>query len=330
MLASRVFTLHASGMFTPVSTKVLRTIAVAFGGFLFASNCLGQEFTVASPTRLNPYTYSWTPLTLAGSGGSFLTDPTLDQQTGQIEDDFLGSATNPGFLIRAGQINGVDSVAFRLVENKSYRGTTFGGQASVGLDVNGDGALDIVFTAIGKNQSTGISYQLPGTGANVSPNTTSLGNPVFITGFTASNFDYRLVDAAIYPNYTQVGTDPDVVLTFALTFSQINTALAAIGLPPITPTTLVRFIAFTSTQTNAINQDIFGSTGIVAATRFDAPGGGFTEFTDFYGRPVPEPSTMVAVGGLLGAGLLLRRWRLRAGRIGQTRVWPPASAPEQG
>lgn len=303
-------------------------LAVAAGMCLFATGAGAQSFSVSDPTRLDSTTYYWTPLTIAGSGGAFLTDPQLDQQTGQIEDDLIGSTVDPGFLMRFGQIEGQDAVAFRLIENKPMlsRGVpTFSGQVSVGMDADGTGSLDIVFTAIGKNQGKGINYQAPGTGTNDSPSTTTLGSPVLITTFTSLNFDYRLVDATIYPGYTQTGTDPDAVLTFAITLAQVNAALAAVNQPAIGPSTLVRFIAFTSTQTNAINQDIYGSAGISGAVRFDAPGGGFTEFTDLTGQPVPEPSTMVGVAALMGVGLWVR-WRRerrsKSGSAGRSAVLP--------
>lgn len=303
-------------MFTWDASKIPRRLAGIAAGLLVVFQAQAQDpLVVSSPTRdANTFAYLWTPLTTAGSGGALLTDAALDQQTGQIEDDFVGTAQS-GFLIRSGQINNAEAVAFRLVQNKAYRGTTFTGQASVGLDVTGEGALDLVLTAIGKNQSTGISYQAPGTGANVSPSTTTLGAPVLIAPFSSSNFNYQLVNSTSYPGATQVGTDADVMLTFAVTFEQLNNSLRTVLNNPtmtVQPTDMVRFVAFTSTQTNAINQDIYGSTGIAGATRFDAPGGGFTEFTDFRGRPVPEPSTIAAVAGLLGVGLGLRWWRARA------------------
>lgn len=277
---------------------------------LCGARAQAQNFSVSDITGLNFYTYFWTPLTIANSGGAYLTDPTADQQTGQYQDDLLGTTTTPGFFMKYGQINGVDSVAFRMVENKVYydnKGVpTFGGQASIGMDSNGDGSIDIVFTVIGKNQANGINYQAPGTGANVSPNTTTLGGPVLISPFTSTNFDYRIADASIYPGWTQVTADSDAVLTFAISFASLNAALNAVGKDSITPSTLVRFIAFTSTQTNAINQDVYGSTGISSAVRFDAAGGGFTEWTDSTGRPVPEPPTIFAVGALLAVGCIIK------------------------
>lgn len=296
----------------------LRRIACVAVGVvaLPAIGLRAQSFSVADPTASSAGNYTWAPL--LASGGTFLLDPASDQQTGQTADDYVSSTGNPGFFMRYGQINGVDSVAFRFLENKIYTDNKgvpdFAGQASVGLDTTGDGAIDIVFTVIGKNSNNGINYQAPGTGANVSPNTTSLGTPVLMSAFNATNFSYVAVDSTNYPGWTQVGTDPDAMLTFSISFASLNAALNALGKPSITPSTLVRFIAFTSTQTNAINQDVYGSNGISGATRFDAPGGGFTEYTDATGRPIPEPTTGVAVGVLLAAGLFVRhRRRSRAG-----------------
>src|SRR5438445_718459 len=87
-----------------------------FGVLLAPRAARAQSFTVTDPT-LSGSTYLWTPLTLAGSGGTNMSDPTIDQQTGQLADDLVGSAATPGFFMRYGQINGVNSVAFRFVEN---------------------------------------------------------------------------------------------------------------------------------------------------------------------------------------------------------------------
>lgn len=277
-----------------------------------------QSFTVTSQTRTGVAapTYFWTPLTVAGSGGSYVTDPTADQQTGQPEDDLIGSGTNPGFFVKYGQIGGVDSVAFRLVEEKAYLNNqsvpTFTGGVYVGIDTNGDGALDIVVSAVGKSQGNGINYQNPGPGANVSPSTTSLGNLINLSAFTSTNFDYQVLDGTSatsvsrYAGYTQVGATADAILTFAVTLAQLNSGLTALGKATVNSTTMMRFIAFTSQQGNAINQDVYGPNGISTAVRFDS-GGGFTEYTDLTGKPVPEPATAV-LAGVAFAGVLVLRW----------------------
>ena len=300
-------------------TRAVRNGA-GFAGLLFVSTSLlaphiaqAQAFSITDPTTsADGSTYYWTPFTVAGSGGNTrMSDPTIDQQTGQIQDDLVGSASTPGFFIRYGQIGGVDSVAFRFVENKLYTsgGTPgFTGQISVGLDTDGDSALDIVLTVIGKNSNNGINYQAPGTGANNSPSTTTLGNPVLISAFTASNFDYEQINSTLYPNWTQIGTDPDAVLTFAIPFASLNSALNALGESSITTSTLLRFIAFTSTQTNSINQDLYGPNGISGATTFGASGA-FSELTTITGVPIPELPSGILTGGLLGAGLLFRSLR---------------------
>lgn len=297
----------------PLTFPLTRSVA-SLTSFLLLSAGLfapriaqAQAFTVNDPTvSVDGSTCYWTSFTVAGSGGVKMSDPTIDQQTGQLGDDLVGNATTPGFFIRYGQINGVDSVAFRVMENKVYTqggSTSFGGQVSIGLDTDNDGGLDIVITAIGKNSNNGINYQAPGTGLNNSPSTTSLGNPTLLSAFDANNYSYQAVDSTIYPNWTQIGADPDAALTFSFSFASLNAALTALGESTITTSSYLRFMAFTSTQTNAINQDIYGPNGITDATTF-VTSGGFSELTTITGKPVPEPSTVILTGGLLGAGLL--------------------------
>ena len=305
--------LTAAPLFRRVTSVFLPALALAATLFCPPSASAAtapQPFTVSSPTGLNFYTYNWTPLTT--TGGNYLLDPALDQQTGQVADDFVSAASTPGFFMRYGLINGVESVAFRVVLNKlttdNKGNPDFIGQVSIGFDSTGDGALDLVLTTIGKNSTNGINWQAPGTGANVSPNTTTLGTPTLISAFTATNFDYRVADSTIYPGWTQIGPAPDAVLTFSISFASLNSALAAVGKPAVTADSMLRFIAFTSTQTNSINQDVYGTTGISTAVRFDA-GGGFTEFTDLTGRPIPEPSTLISLGAFLAAALGVKRLR---------------------
>lgn len=320
--------------FPSIFSHASRAAGLASFLFLSAGLCApqiahAQAFSISDPTvSADGSTYYWTPFTVAGGGGVKMSDPTIDQQTGQLADDLVGSATTPGFFLRFGQINGVDTVAFRFMENKLYTqgGTTnFSGQVSVGLDTDNDGGLDIVITGIGKNSNNGINYQAPGTGLNNSPNTTSLGNPVLLAAFDSTNFDYRGVDSTIYPNWTQIGTDPDAVLSFSFSFASLNNALTALGESAITTSTYLRFMAFTSTQTNAINQDIYGPNGISDATTFTASGG-FSELTTITGKPIPEFSSAILTGALLGAGLLFGSFRKYRGTLAALFLKAPATA----
>ncbi|HEY0945709.1 MAG TPA: PEP-CTERM sorting domain-containing protein [Opitutaceae bacterium] len=280
-------------------------------------------------------TYNFAPLQVAGSGGSlFLSDSRADQQTGQYGDDFVGGSTsNPGFMMQYGQINGVDYVAFRLRYNE-YNPTSYDNNAKtrLGMDGDGDGDIDLFFGVdFHNNSAPTIGFQAPGTGLNVSPSTTSIGNnfiPTFEAGESSLaqsyltlqdgvTFSYMQVTEANTPGFTnfasgKAGTpDADAYMTFAVPFLYLQEALQDLSGVNITPSSFVRFIAFTSTQNNSINQDIFGSNGISGSVRFDAPGGGFTEYTDATGSPVPEPATYAQVGTLLGIGgfLWLKRRR---------------------
>jgi hypothetical protein len=73
---------------------------------------------------------------------------------------------------------------------------------------------------------------------------------------------------------------------------------------------------------------VYGSVGITTSVRFDAPGGGFTEWTDITGRPVPEPPTIFAVGALLAVGCIIKfRRRKNTARNDETAL--PAATVER-
>lgn len=116
-------------------------------------------------------------------------------------------------------------------------------------------------------------------------------------------------------NYSQVTIDNVArgMVTFALEFETLaNTLSAATGIA-ITPDNFLRYVAFTSTQSNSINQDVMGTSNSSSSTvRYDAPGGGFSEYIDASGNPIPEPSTYGALLLTLLAGLAAgRRHHLR-------------------
>ncbi len=159
-----------------------------------------QTIDVSSANYTNstssPATWTWSPLMLYG-GGTFLSDPRADQQTGQYADDMVGNSTdNPGFLMRYGTITGtgntssgsaVQFVALRTRLNV-YAPSSYDKNAKqrFGMDANGDGKLDLFFGIdFTQKGSPTIGFQTPGTGSNSSPSTTSIGNnftPVFDAG----------------------------------------------------------------------------------------------------------------------------------------------------
>lgn len=296
------------------------------------------------------YSYStWNPI-LAPTGWAYRTsdgylyDPNNDQQTGQSDSDFAGTSSLPSFFVQTGQINGVDVVAFRVIFN-AYDANIASGKYTgnpvnvrVGIDANSDGKLDIFMGPDFQSGTTGVSFQLPGTGANTSPSTTTTSsifypdsNAATLGGgttpsFGASNFSYVQLSTAnastYYPGWTTQpdgnGATAEGMMSWAIPLADINKALAeaAVANAATNPTlagtsinasSLLLWVAFTATQNNSVNQDAYGiSKNDPQTTTWSS----FTSYMDAYGRPVPEPATYGACLGFgLGAFFLLRRRR---------------------
>lgn len=275
----------------------------------FPGAALGQTLpllSVSSSYRDAQGDYTLNPV-LAPGAGNFLLDPAGDHQTGQGHADFLSTPQNAGFFVQFGTLTpgGPEVIMFRFVF-EAYRSQGFSSNIRVGVDANSDGSVDLFFgPTLGNQNQTGLWFQnADPSKANVSPSTTSLTN----------NYDRVLIDSNNF-NYSQVTIDNVArgMVTFALEFETLaNTLSAATGIA-ITPDNFLRYVAFTSTQSNSINQDVMGTSNSSSSTvRYDAPGGGFSEYIDASGNPIPEPSTYGALLLTLLAGLAAgRRHHLR-------------------
>lgn len=286
---------------------------------------------------------TWKPmLGMPGSAqtgpGGYMIDPIADQQTGQYDSDFVSSVTagsvSSGFFVQFGTINDVEHIAFRIVLNE-FKTTGNLVNIRVGFDGNNDGKIDLFMGPSLQNNQLGLVFQGTGTGANVSPSTTTLTTAFYPTSAgvgTARPFDDQNFSnieltaeniATHYPgwvNQRETSNKPaenDSIISFAIPLADINAALAALNAGfTIGPETFLRWVAFTATQNNSINQDVYGLPKISQSS-----GVGETLYKDFlplmnaYGQPVPEPSSY---GLLLGAGLgglfLCRRPRHVASR----------------
>lgn len=291
--------------------QLIGKLALALGS-LTALGFAQTTLNVAGP-RVG-FGSEWRALSVTNQTSTSMADTLNDQQTGQAPDDFVGTAAQGGAFMALGLVNGLPSIGFRFYL-AGYNSTGYAGNVRVGLDVTGDGAADIFFgpKLSGSSASQGITFQLATGPGNYSPSTTALGNPFGTIALTADNYNYQALTAAIDPSWTNLGTKTNAVLSFDMPTQSLKQALATANIT-ITDQTFFDILAFTSTQANAINQDLFGSTGISNNTPFVASGGGFSDYYALDGsyrpRPVaPEPATYGAV--FTGLAVLLTGCRLR-------------------
>ncbi len=320
----------------------LRLLAALCGCFATSLPSQGQTtLLIDGVTRTadgtGGYLYdTWKPLLGFPGGGQtgadgYLADPLNDQQTGQFDSDFAsmsGTVSGPGFLVQFGTIGGVEHLGFRIVMNE-YK--TIGNLVNirVGFDGNFDGKVDLFMGPSLQNNQYGLVFQGTGTGLNVSPSTTTLttafypsaagvGNALAFTADNFSNIELTAANlAAYYPGWAmqdgKTPADNDALISFAIPVAHINQALAQLGAGfTIDSTTFMRWIAFTATQNNSINQDVYGLPKITNSNGVgDASWDSFLPAMNGSGQPVPEPAAYgAALGlGLLGLGLLRRRPR---------------------
>lgn len=275
--------------------------------------------------------------------GTFVVDPAADQQTGQPSDDFVGTTTTAAFQQKAGYLDSDPTNKYILFRARFGEFTPGGngGNFSLGIDLTGDGKINMIMRLSYKGTTgatSSIDFAKPGTNANDAPNTTSWGNFSSLPGLSTmdtNTYNYVAVNDGVLisplnnkgnPTYSQ-----NSWVTFAISYANLQTAIQSYAAyytqngATFTETTGyfsnyvlddasgMSFIAFTSTQNNAINQDLLGTAGNTNSSTTYADLGAGTTYIRPGGGPVPEPGTAYLVG--LGvAGFLVRR-RRRAGSM---------------
>ena len=248
-------------------------------------------------------TTEWTAITYGG----LYPDYYSDQQTGPEDSDIVGTNGVPAFYTKfddAGTPDLTDgTLAFRIrISGKSkdyWENVMF-----IGMDANLDGALDI-FAGLYKNNTVNLYY--PGSGLNISPNTTTIESAFYSTAVTSSNYSFMAVDAVNAPGLPTdldgiPSKDPtDYFVSFSIDFNQLVTGLAATSIY-ITEETPISFLAATATQQNSLNQDLNGAPKIDQSNSdysWEQLGASATP-TSPTGEVVPEPAmiSLILTGGL--------------------------------
>lgn len=272
--------------------------------------------SVSSPTT------SWVVVPYANPA---LADPSGDQQTGSPEGDIVGNAENPSFYVKfdgGGTPSLTDGeIAFRLRLGADSNPAGLKTVVWFGIDANLDGKIDLFAGAL---EASKIGFYPAGTGANISPSTTSIqsSNPYYETATTASNFSFTAVNATINPGVTNTNLDggtgganpTDHFVSIVLPFANLVTAVNSLNLAGVgtnfNENTPLRYIAATSQQANSLNQDLNGIGANYNASSTWTDLGGFANTISAGGvaASVPEPS--MALLGCLGAlGIVIRRRR---------------------
>jgi hypothetical protein len=229
-----------------------------------------------------------------------------DNQTGDPRAEFVGDVNNPGFYFGyekdpSNALNG-GKLLFRVriaawdenIKDSSTPGNApgqFGSSLFIGIDGNGDGAIDIFVAADdrGTSSQNGVKIFYPScstsTGCFTGPSTTNLGaqagtTTLFSTTGLSANFDFRQVNSTSDPrtgteaplnqNVSVAGANNkydtiDGFFSFAVSLADVQTALASPANPNVSArltnfnsSTSMRFIAVTAQQANSFNQDTGG------------------------------------------------------------------------
>lgn len=262
----------------------------------------------AAPIVMNGPTTAWTAVGFTGAAPDWADD----QGTGHAEADIVGDLSHPAFYTAfddAGTSSLTDGMlGFRIRLGADQNPPGFGHVAAVGIDANLDGALDVFVLVRNSGNPNRIAIYNAGSGANTSPSTTSISGTGLEYAETASNYDWSPVTVTIDPSATLLDVDGDGAvdrfLSFAVPLQDLVNRLALLGISGVDQNTPLQYVIGTSTQANALNQDLGGPNGGTNSSSTWAVLGATSLVYSASPTPVPEPGTAFLLGaGLLGLGL---------------------------
>jgi len=241
-----------------------------------------------------------------------------DQQTGHPEADIVGDLTHPA-LYMAFDDGGTPSttdgnLGFRVRLGADGGPSGFTHFFGIGVDADLDGNLDLFLGVDNAGNRTDLGIFDPGDNVNTSPDTTSIVTIPLVSWdweVVAGVYDFSAVDATIDPPATTFDfdndTNNDYFLSFVIPFQNIVDELVGKGIA-FDEDSQFQLVAGTSTQPNALNQDLGGPDGGTTSTETWENLGAMT--TPFSPSMIPEPDTGALFGlGLIGLAAAKRRRR---------------------
>ena len=265
---------------------------------------------------LNSPTTDWYAVSYSGTSR---TDYLNDQQTGINESDLVGSdaGASPVQTAFYYDYDGI-SIGFRVRVDGDGGPAGYTGAVWVGLMLDGNTSIDLFAGVINKGSVIQAGFYSPGTGANVSPSTTSIvnGTPLYSEALSGSNYLWTTVTVGPGGNDPVPGgtadiggdTTTDYFMTWVLPFSQLQAAALTKGFT-VTGSTPFKFVVGTSEQANSMNQDLNGTLGNTTSTLTFAALGVESPTSSAGGGVVPEPGTLscLILAFAVGVGVSRRR-----------------------
>ena len=251
-------------------------VAIALAALLcWASSASGVPIVMNGPTT------DWTAI----SYPLLVPDVYNDEQTGDTESDIVGNASRPALYMQFDDggtpLDLTDgNIAFRLRLGAQRNPPGFSRFAAVGMDADLDGALDIFIGVDNSGGGDRIEIYNGGGGGNTAPNNTTivsvtppdpLPDPDSLTypltyAQTGSNYDWSMTNSTIEPGESNFDLDADgntdYFLSWLVPYNDIVTLLSR------SPHNIIinehwpaQYVAGTSTQDDALNQDLGGPDG---------------------------------------------------------------------
>ena len=291
-----------------------RTFGVPFVAIFLLAPALSAT---ASVVDLTAPTTDWTAILYSSNNP----DPSNDQQTGSSEGDIVGNQPHPSAYTMFGD-GGTPSLTdgtlgFRIRIGADLNPNGFKTALFVGIDANSDGAIDLFLGINNSGAADMVGIWNPGTGLNVSPNTTSIvSTPLESYTPTAGNYYWSQVTTINDPSVGTAtdldgGGQVDYFLGFSIPFTDVVNQLALLGIAFDQNSTLTYVIA-TATQANSLNQDLNGVEGNVNSSLTWSQLGVLSNPMTASGMaPVPEVSPALWIVLLLAAVGVQRHFRNR-------------------